>query len=1043
VAADSIHIRLLGAFVVSIDRHGVAADAWPGRRSSELVQLLALADGHRLSRDQVIEALWPHLDVDAGAANLRKAAHHARRVLGDPDAVVLRGGQVALFPGSSVSTDAADFESAARAALRSGDVEAAQGVADRFGGELLPAALYEDWSQAPRDRLRALYGELLRLGGQWQRLVEEDPTEEQAYRALMREALAAGRRHTAIAHYGRLRTALRTELGVLPSAETEAVYAECLTGLEADVSGFVGRQIELSLLTARMESRAGDDAGVMAVRGPAGIGKSALCKQAARIARDEGWKVITVAAGASEGPYAALSAAIEHVLWEAPDALDEAGHRESSVLAGLTSMINPPAPLDVPMSRHQVIGAARRLLTAAAGGTGCMVIIDDAHLADEATLDAILHLGDFASAPILTVLAYRPEGASDTLRRGVARLVRAGTAIEIDLAPLGRDEAVALATAAGVTDRETTVTEIVDLAEGNPFFVLELARSAVAGAPLRIGASRRDAIAVRFADLDDGAAAMLRRLALAGDDLELLSVLALTGSTEDEAFGMLDQALASGVLVVADGRYRFGHDLVRQAMIDEIPPHQRVAIHRDAARRLTDSDGAPGQIAHHWLDGRRADLAVPWLLIAARRSVELGAFQDALGYLDPLLGHDAGHTDALLLRAESLDALGDHRALSAYADAARSAGEPAAHEIVPRQALAQIKQGDPAGALRTLEGSAPVTVEGRLAEALTLSGAAALGFGDPALGAARAAESRRLALESGDRASLVVASWANAAAAHARGDLRGSVRIDLRETHALPKLAVSVFDGQLCITQRLLYGAHPYSDVIAFAESLASEAQRLGAARGHAFAKTIGGEAKLLSGCLDDAELDLAEGERLHHAIAAPTGEAFSLERRAEVAMHQGRPTDARALLDDALAMAQESDVGFHLFDRIYGARITTATEPDAGLVALEDAEASVHGPIETCPGCRITLAVPAAIAAARAGDLGRAAQYEQETEFLAEVVMRLPAWYAALDEVRGHIALAKADIEAGMAHFAKAADAYRIVGQPLDEARCRALITQ
>jgi tetratricopeptide (TPR) repeat protein len=351
-----------------------------------------------------------------------------------------------------------------------------------------------------------------------------------------------------------------------------------------------------------------------------------------------------------------------------------------------------------------------------------------------------------------------------------------------------------------------------------------------------------------------------------------------------------------------------------------------------------------------------------------------------------------------------------------------------------------VKLGDLPGALRVLDGVEPVTVDGRLAQALALSGAAALGFGDPALGTAKAAEARRLALQSGDPAAAAVASWAQAAAAHARGELRASVRADLHETHALPKLAVSVFDGQLCITQRLLYGARPYPDVIAFADSLEAEAERLGAVRGRAFAVTIRGEAKLLAGHLDEADADLAAGAELHREIGAATGESFALQRRAEVALHRGLQGEAGALLDEVLAVARESDVGFHLLDRIYGTRVAAAVDPEDALAALEDAEAAVRGPVETCPGCRITLAVPAAIAAARAGDLERAAQWGQAAEFLATVVMRLPAWYAALDEVKGHRAQASGDPVAACHHFRTAAAGFTASGQPLDEARCSAL---
>lgn len=1037
LSVATAHIRLLGAFEVLIDGRTIDDSGWPSKRAAELVQLLALTDNHRLLRDQVIDALWPHLDAEAGAANLRKAAHHARRAVGDPDSITLNRGQVSLFPDRQITTDASQFKAAADLALARGDAEAARRALNDYPGELLPASLYDDWAESARFAIQDLRSDLRRLGGRWDQLMDLDPTDEEAARELMREALSTGRRHIAISCYGRLRTALRRELGVRPSAETEAVYDDCVRGLIAAESNLVGRELELSIIGSRLRGAA-NGAAVIALRGPAGIGKSSLCREAVSIATAEGWQPVTVTAGLTEGPYATLTEVVEYIVTAHPGALDGAGQRARSVLAELAPMIESTAPLQIPVTRHQVIGAVRRLLVAASSGQGTLLVIDDAHSADAATIEAILHLAAVAAAPILTVLAYRPEAAPETLRSGVARLSRAGSATTLDLAPLEQADARALAADTGL-DSDETVTEIVDLAQGNPFFVLELAKSALDGGRLRIGL-RQDAIATRFADLDDGDAAMLRRLALAGNDLDLMSVMALTGSGDDESSTMLDAALSSGILVVAEGRYRFAHELVRQAMIDEIAPHHRVAIHRDAARRLTDMNGAPAHIARHWREGNRPDLAEPWLLSAAQRSVELAAFRDALMYLDPLLAHRPTHPDALLLRAESLEALGDSEALSAYAAAARASGEPAAQEIVPRQALAQIKQGDPEGALRTLSGAQPVTVEGQLAQALTLAGAAALGYGDPEIGAAKAAESRRIALKTGDSATLVIASWANAAAAHARGDLRDSVRIDLEETQNLPHLAVNVFDGQLCMTQRLLYGARPYADVISFAESLGSEAHRLGAARGYAFARTLGGEAKLLAGRLDDAEQDLKSGQELHHAMTASTGEAFSIQRRADVAIYRGQWKEAQSLLDDALAIAQESDVGFHLFDRIYGARIMAADGPEASLAALEDAEAAVLGPDETCPGCRITAAVPSAIAAAQAGDLERAAKYEEATVFLAEVVMRLPAWYAALHEVRGHIAAAEGDRESSSTHFFNAAHDFHAAGQPLDELRCREL---
>ena len=247
-----------------------------------------------------------------------------------------------------------------------------------------------------------------------------------------------------------------------------------------------------------------------------------------------------------------------------------------------------------------------------------------------------------------------------------------------------------------------------------------------------------------------------------------------------------------------------------------------------------------------------------------------------------------------------------------------------------------------------------------------------------------------------------------------------------------------VFDGQLCILQRFLYGARPYPEVIAFAEALAAEALRLGAARGHAFGMTIRGEAELLAGDLQAAEEHLTQGVQLHRAIGAATGEAFAMQRLAEVAMHRGRHDDARALIDEALDLARQTDIGFHLLDRIYGTRILLARTPGAALHALEDAREAVRGPLETCPGCRITFAVPAAIAAARAGRLDLAEEYAGQTAYLADVVMRLPAWHAAHDEVRGHMAVARGEgAEVAASRFAKAAQLFRDAGHPIDAARC------
>lgn len=1023
MTVTAVRIELLGGFRLLLDDDVVERGAWPSRRSAELVMLLALSERQVLQREQVLDLLWPHLSEAAGAANLRKAAHHARQATGRRDAVVLAGGAVRLFPGTTVATDVACFERLAAAGAWS---EASRA----YAGDLLPDARYEQWCADRRDSLRATHLTVLGRNGEWDRLAALEPADEQAQCKRMRAALAQERRHDALRIWGTLRHAMERDLGLTPGPAARALYEECLAGLHRIEGGFHGRDVELALSVSALDAATHHGSAAVAVRGPAGIGKSTLCRQLVKEARGRGWTVLSVVAIPADRAYAPLVQVVEGVLRAGADVAGSLPAGARSSLARLTSLVgDEPSPAGE-LNRHQVIGGVHRVLMAAATGAGTMLVVDDAHLADAATLEACVQLAQARGPhPLAVVLAFRLECVPAALTRSVGELERAGRCTRVELGPMSGEELTSMVAAAAPGP---VVAQIVDRAAGNPFVALELASGVGVGPDLAVPGSVWEAVTARLVDLDQASVAMLRRLAISAADLQPEHVIALTGLTEPDAWALLDAALASGVLIVAGGGYRFRHDLVRVALLEHIPPHHRLALQRETAKRLAAAGAEPSRVAEHWLAGNAPAEATPWLLMAARQASGLGAFVDALRYADLVLRHTPDEFDALVLRAQSLEALGDVQAPAAYDAAARGAGPLQRDDLRAFQALAQIKGGDPPGGLRTLEGIAPVSVKGRMAQALAWSGAAVLGFTAPDVGTAMAAESRRLALESADHPTLVIASWAQAAAAHARDDLRSSVWADLLDTAALPQLAVSVFDGHLCISQRLLYGARPYPDVIAFANAFEGEAKRLRATRGIAYALTLRGEAHLLAGHLDAADTDLAAAARLSRSSGGAVGEGLALQRRAEVARQRGDVEQARRFLDEALAVARDSDCGFHLLDRIYGTRITLAQDR---LPALIEAEQSVRGPNETCPGCRITLAVPAAIAAARVGDFERLESWTQTTTFLAEVVMRLPAWDAALEEVHGHGAAARG--EHARPYFVTAARRFREIGQPLDEQRC------
>lgn len=144
-----MQITLLGGFEVVVDGRRVPPADWRRRHATALVKLLALAPGRTLHREQVIDALWPNLYVCEAAPRLHKAAHYARRALGEPRSLVLGGDAVALFPDAEVDVDATRFQRLAESAR---DARAAGEAADAYPGDLLPQDLFEAWTEEPRER---------------------------------------------------------------------------------------------------------------------------------------------------------------------------------------------------------------------------------------------------------------------------------------------------------------------------------------------------------------------------------------------------------------------------------------------------------------------------------------------------------------------------------------------------------------------------------------------------------------------------------------------------------------------------------------------------------------------------------------------------------------------------------------------------------------------------------------------------------------------------------------------------------------------------
>ena len=245
-----LRIGLLGGFRVAAGPRVVAADAWRRRKPAAVIKLLALAPGHRLHREQLMDALWPDLAPGAAAANLRKAVHYARRVLATVDAahLIASAGELICLPFEHLWVDVDAFLAAAARARRTGDPAVYAEALELYCGGLLPDDPYEDWAIAPREELQSEFAALLdeRAGllearGELegavraaQRLVAVEPLREDGHVRLIRLYALAGRRGEALRQYQDLREIMERELGIEPSAEAQRLHEEVRAGLAAE-----------------------------------------------------------------------------------------------------------------------------------------------------------------------------------------------------------------------------------------------------------------------------------------------------------------------------------------------------------------------------------------------------------------------------------------------------------------------------------------------------------------------------------------------------------------------------------------------------------------------------------------------------------------------------------------------------------------------------------------------------------------------------------------------------------------------------------------
>lgn len=254
-----------------------------------------------------------------------------------------------------------------------------------------------------------------------------------------------------------------------------------------------------------------------------------------------------------------------------------------------------------------------------------LLVLEDLHWADEATLDVVTLLATrISSASALVLASYRDDelDLAPALRLVLGEIVRRPGRLKIE--PLSQVAVAALAEPHGLD-----AAELYALTGGNPLFVTEV----LAAGSERMPETVRDAVLARAARLAEPARRLLEAVAIVPGQVELWLLQALAGSFVDR----LEQCLSSGMLTAGATTVVFRHELARLAVEQAISPERRLALHRAALGALASRAGEAAdfaRLAYHADAAGDGEAVLKWAPRAAKRAGDAGAHREAADQYD-------------------------------------------------------------------------------------------------------------------------------------------------------------------------------------------------------------------------------------------------------------------------------------------------------------------------------------------------------------------------------------------------------------------------
>ncbi len=1117
--AGSVCIFLLGRFEVTRGERLLHASTWTRRKAAALLQRLAFE--RRLLKEQAIEFLWPEHDPSTGANNLYRTLHALRQTL---DMALGTGVSEATFAfhdgvltlADNVWVDVAAFESLAQSNDQADLIRALR----LYTGDFLPDERYAEWTLVPRAALtRKLREVRLRLATQAREeqryheaitlltpLLTYDPADEVVHRELMTLYALAGRRHEALRQYQTCIEALGTELDVPPDQETAALYARIVSGSLTQALPFqfqpalstpapvvvdgehevplVGRQSDLEMLLRRLQQISQGKGQVLLLAGDSGVGKTRLALEALRPLRASGATILFSTVYEQEGqmPYQPFIEAFDRYLAEHQRPPEEHPITHFKWL-GVS---------DPQREQGALFNAAVTFLLRLAAQRPVVLLVDDLHAADEASLQLFHYVArQTRAAPVTLLATYRTDSVAPlTAPFGALlnALYRAHLSETLNLAPLVKSGVASMiAFLLGGQVSLSLVEAMFAITEGNPFFVQEITRLVLksgqvearegqwqlkSGVELAVPTGLAGLLRERISRLGSPVETALKTAAVVGREFRFDVLRRLVTLSEAELLDALDVALGSHLLEETADGYSFHHPLTRRTLYEALSRERRMLVHTRTAEAIEEAyEGRPEglfssveALAFHYEHSTSRDRALPYLLQSGGKAAGLYAFEVAMSYFERALAlMDECKVDDPSRRWMILQALGwwgfilgDTLRAIAHIEQAlaslpgqqwQSGGRDEArlHQLA---ALMLMNAGKMAAAESHLQTALARIEEQEDAEeyAYAYYNFALFYWHQGEFQQALEAAQKSLAIAEriGDSLSLARAYEMLALACHSLGEWQSG--LDFEQQRSLltgSELDVTAaFDIHLCLWEYHLYGDHDYDQVKQTVTATLRQAQRMGAARAVALCHCFDGALEFQSGHWASAEESLRAAIQLYRQIGAAFGESLSCQRLGALLTAKGSIEEGLVILQEGLAAAERALVRAHCLTRLNASLVRNRLAAGDLLAADEAltlglAMSERHGNCSTC----YALLLPAAISLRVAqGDLAEALHFcRQLDQAAAKYASQM--WVAMARQAHGELGAARGELEDALNAYAQALSGFRSAGNEYEAARCLAAL--